>query len=407
MVLKSLYCWITLHILLLSGCSSEIVLQTQPEQPVNTPENPTQDYQVLPTLTPFSPETQEPITPTILPTQPQNPDPRPVDYHSIEAPPGMNPLTGLLVSDPNLLNRRPVMVKVANFPRSGRPQAGLSFADIVFEYYIGEEANRFLALYYGKNCEKVGPMRSGRLVDAQLTSMYQGFLAYANADPQVDAVLIQELGDRALAFNTTPCPAICGTDSHTVNDVFANTTAITNYANQKGLSNSHPDFGGVYFNPKVPLSEQFAINIGVEYSFRDRGEWHYDAASGLYLRSIEDINDNNKMIQIPLIDRLTGKQLAFSNVIILFAQYTEYAPTLHAIEIWDNTKGFRAVLFRDGIMIDGTWKSLGHQFPIQFYDSNGLPAVLKSGNTWIVIAGASSTLNQTAPGHWEMQFYLP
>jgi hypothetical protein len=58
-------------------------------------------------------------------------------------------------------------------------------------------------------------------------------------------------------------------------------------------------------------------------------------------------------------------------------------------------------------MIDGTWKSLGHQFPIQFYDSNGLPAVLKSGNTWIVIAGASSTLNQTAPGHWEMQFYLP
>jgi hypothetical protein len=49
----------------------------------------------------------------------------------------INPLTGLPAADPALLDRRPVMVKVSNFPRLGRPHAGLSFADIVFDYYIG------------------------------------------------------------------------------------------------------------------------------------------------------------------------------------------------------------------------------------------------------------------------------
>src|SRR4030042_3032998 len=38
-----------------------------------------------------------------------------------EAPKPINPLTGLVVDDPSRLERRPVMVKVSNFPRLGRP----------------------------------------------------------------------------------------------------------------------------------------------------------------------------------------------------------------------------------------------------------------------------------------------
>ena len=71
---------------------------------------------------------------------------------------GDNPLTGLIPIDEEKLDRRPMMVKISNFPRNGRPHAGLSFADIVFEYYIGEEMNRFLALYYGNDTPQVGPI---------------------------------------------------------------------------------------------------------------------------------------------------------------------------------------------------------------------------------------------------------
>jgi hypothetical protein len=148
--------------------------------------------------------------------------------------------------------------------------------------------------------------------------------------------------------------------------------------------------------------------IGVQYSTLDRGEWHYDPTTGKYLRWIESADGNNTNIPMePLVDRLNGQQLAFSNVIIAFTTYIEYAPTLHDIEIWKNTHGQRAVLFRDGQMIEGTWRTEQYDHPMHFYDQAGVPMALKPGTTWIVIAGTHSTLEQPSPGHWEMQFHLP
>ena len=82
------------------------------------------------------------------------------------------------MDDPALLARCPMVIKVSNYPRSGRPHAGLSQADLVFDYYIGEGMNRFAAVYYGSDAVKVGPIRSARLVDVQLAEMYQGILAF-------------------------------------------------------------------------------------------------------------------------------------------------------------------------------------------------------------------------------------
>ena len=110
---------------------------------------------------------------------------------------------------------------------------------------------------------------------------------------------------------------------------------------------------------------------------------------------------------IPLTDRVTGQQLAFSNVIIIFAEYTELAPSAHKINIWGNDKGQQAYLFRDGLLTQGSWKAKNDTDPMQFFDREGQPYALKPGNTWIVIAGLSSSMNETQPGNWEMFFFLP
>jgi hypothetical protein len=323
-------------------------------------------------------------------------------------PTNVDPLTGLVVNDPSILNRRPVMIKVSNFPRYGRPHAGLSFADLVFEYYIGEQVNRFLAVYYSQDAPKIGPVRSGRLIDPQLVNMFGGLLVYGNADPQVDGIIRIMLGDRALSFNNLPCPVMCGTDTHSVAGVFANSGEVSQYATKTDVSNNRQDLQGLIFDPKTPISDQTATLIGVQYSNLDRGEWHYDPTSGKYLRWIESADGKNNIIPMePLVDRLNGQQLAFSNVIIAFATYVQYAPTLHDIEIWKNTHGQRAVLFRDGQMIEGTWRTEQYDHPMHFYNQWGVPMALKPGTSWIVIAGTHSTLQQTSPGHWEMQFEMP
>src|SRR5215211_7473527 len=62
----------------------------------------------------------------------------------------INPLTGLPVADPSLLQLPAVLVSISHFPVTARPQAGLSFAPYVFEIYITEGATRFLTTFYGQ-----------------------------------------------------------------------------------------------------------------------------------------------------------------------------------------------------------------------------------------------------------------
>ncbi len=322
-------------------------------------------------------------------------------------PAGVNPLTGMPAPNPNLLNRRPVMVKVSNFPPSGRPHAGLSFADIVFEYYIGEYTNRFLALYFSQNTPLAGPLRSGRLVDAQLVRMYQGALVYGNADPAVDVVLLDELGERAIGFGDAPCPAICGSDTHSVTGVFVNSEAITQFRARQGSPDLPGNLNGMIFDPLLPPSERYAVQIGAQYIRWNRGEWRYDPESGLYRRWIESWDDGKRYPQIPLVDRVTNEQLKFANLIIIFAEYIEFAPTLHEIEIWHNTSGQRAIFFRDGMMYEGSWLAAGYDRPMQFFNQWGLPMPLKPGNTWIVIASLNSNFFESTAGVWELHFDLP
>ena len=73
----------------------------------------------------------------------------------------INPLTGLPAPAANL-NRRPLGVKVPNFPFSARPQSGLSRADVVIEHEAEAYLTRFMAIFYGSDAPVLGPIRSLR-----------------------------------------------------------------------------------------------------------------------------------------------------------------------------------------------------------------------------------------------------
>ena len=334
-----------------------------------------------------------------------------VNPDAASPPAVINPLTGLPAADSELLNRHPVMVKVSNYPREGRPHAGLSSADIVFDYFIGYGTNRFLAVYYGQDVYKIGPVRSGRRVDAELVTMYDGVLAYGSADEDTDAVLVSALGDYALSHLEAKCPAFCGIDTHSATGVFANSEAISAHVTALGLENAKPDLPGMVFAEQPPADAQPANRLTILFNYYNRGEWRYDAATGKYLRWIESVENEGKsdeaMEMIPLTDRVTGEQLAFSNIIVLFAYYNELAPSAHEIDMWGNNSGLPAYLFRDGGMSVGEWASVNDSDPLQFFNMDGSSMALKPGNTWIAIMGLDSSFNEVEPGKWETFFFLP
>jgi len=318
----------------------------------------------------------------------------------------VNSLTGLPVEQSEILNRRPVMVKISNYPPSVRPQAGLSYADVVFEYYIGEGMNRFLAVFYSQDALRAGSLRSGRLVDAELTSMYQGNLVYGSADPRVDEVIEKRLGDRAISHLEVGCPIICGaSDTHLAPWIYVNTSGLSAYASKQQEYNTRPDLGGMLFDLSVPVGAPTVEKLGVEYSSVSRGEWHYNYQTSLYERW-QEVNFSVNNME-PLVDQLGNRPITYDNIVIIFAEYIEFNPTLHEILLWKNSEGAPAIFFRDGVMSDGFWQVTSQDHPIQFFNRLGLPYGLKPGNTWIVIANNGSKFNQVKSGVWDLIFNQP
>jgi hypothetical protein len=348
-------------------------------------------------------------TPTNTPEPTQTPVPTatPASSGPDNFAANVNPLTGLTVDDPSVLERNPVMVKVSNFPRGLRPHSGLSSADLVFEHYIGAGATRFSAIYYGENPSEVGPVRSARLVDAQLGRAYNTVFAFASADPFVFQRVLAALGDFAITESPNTCPVICRIGNGDVNSVRAYTELLTDYAEENfDIVPSRPNLDGMRFDPIAPEGGSAAIKVTIKYAITTISEWRYNPDTGLYLRYIEEANGDDVTI-VPLVDRLTDEQLTAANVIVLFADTIEYKPTLHDFELLGNTQGRRALLFRDGEVHEIVWRSQGPRQPIQFFTLSGELIPLKPGQTWIHIVGATSSLDEVSSAQWEVFNLIP
>ena len=368
-----------LIIFCLSACQSSAMLPAP-----STPTTAAVNRSVLPTLNP-------------TPTVPPNP--------ALQGK--SDPLTGLDAASSEILNRRPVMIKVSNYPAIGRPHAGLAFADLVFDYYIGTGQNRFLAVFYGQNAKSIGPVRSGRLVDIQLTNLYQGILGFGSADGDTLAAIFGDLERRAIANLEAPCPAFCGSDTHSVIGVFADSAELSKWYGQNANDNHRYDLSGMRFSHEAGASTVSASQVNIRFNFYNRTEWRYDQPSGKYLRWMNNEMIAETILMVPSTERTTGKQLAFSNLIILFAKYDELAPSKHNVELWGTTGGERAVFFRNGKMFEGQWKVVSRSKPIQFFDPQGAPMALEPGNSWIVLTGLNSTFKEITPGQWDLFFALP
>lgn len=341
----------------------------------------TAEASLLPTETPTPLPTETQLPPTVTPTKEVTligPDNFPED---------VNPLTGEKVENPALLDRRPVLIKVSNFPASGRPHAGLSSADIVFAYAMPGMMSRYIGLYYGKDSNQVGPVRSTRLIDPELVQLYQGILGTSGGDwYNVLPKVYQMLGNRYVFQGL--CPGICDDGHGWVTTVFGDSAAITQYRVANGEVPQRYDLTGMLFDEVAPDGGAHTPKISFNFSTSDKSDWTYDAATGKYLRWIDNAPNYDEMI--PLVDRLNEKQLAFSNVIIIEANYGWYDINLFTTDILGNMAGQKAKFLRDGKLYEGSWRVTDPNKPMQFFDSQGNLFPLKPGNTWINITGTNT-----------------
>jgi len=337
-------------------------------------------------------------TPTVIPPTPtETPIPLVYPVGPSGFPSNVDPLTGLAVSDPSLLNRRPLAIKVSNFPRTARPQAGLSRADVLWEFYTEFGNTRWIAMFYGQDAEKVGPIRSARVLDTRIVPLYDAILVHVQAYETVWTEISKSGIDTINEFPAS-CPAICRDANEPVveNSAFGNTVELTKYAKRIGLlSGGRPNLDGMVFDPAAPAGANPSTGVFIYFSSSASAEWKYDPSSGRYIRLSEK---DTTGVMIPLTDRTTGAQLAVDNVLVLDVHIFGYAGKTGTGEQLDmdlSTSGI-GYFYRDGIVVVGKWKGGGPNAPLQFVDQNGQNYPLHPGTTYIAILGNGSTGGRTA-----------
>ncbi len=395
--------------LLLAGCGQIIGSPTASPtaQPiVNT---------VTPSATPTKTNTPT-LTPTITETPTPTLTPTPVVYGPSNFPANIDPLTGLLVSDPSLLERRPVAVKVNIVPRSSnRPPWGLSFADIVYDYYHNGGYSRFHAIFYGNNASLVGPIRSGRLLDYELVHMYQSIFAYGSADALINQRLLNsDFSNRViLEGNQSPCPPtpanpMCRYEPNTYDFLLGDTAAMSAHITSLGVSNERQNLDGMTFNPAVPSGGENGTQLYVRYSGDNYTRWDYDSTTGKYLRFEDNIFDTGQGEEYaPLTDRLNNQQISASNVVVILARHEYYQqPPNEIIDILLSGTG-TAYAFRDGKMYQVTWNRPTTNSVLFLTNADGTAFPYKPGSTWFQVVGVSTAAKQESTGAWRFNFLLP
>ena len=326
-------------------------------------------------------------------------------------PSNINPLTGIILTDPSILDRRPIAVKVSNAPRIVRQwQSGLSLADNVYEEYIEDGLTRFVAVFYGADASRVGPVRSARYFDEHIARMYQAMFVFVGADERLREYLLKtDLLYQLFTETSYNCPPLCRNDQVDYwQNIFMDTSAMKAKLAVQGINNKRPDLKGMYFNTVAPFPTTSVSRIYNRYSDYGYSYWQYDNATEKYFRFQDTVDTihGQEPEYAPLMDMLTNKQITTDNVVVLFVRHIHNPQSSGQMYVVDLYNSGQAYIFRDGMVYDARWVRSEYNNLLTFTDAGGNPLPLKTGTTFFQVIGLSSTVT-TAGNDWYFDFVIP
>ena len=305
-------------------------------------------------------------------------------------PDGYNPMTGLPYPNEEVRARRNLIVKISNHPPIVRPQHGVNAADLVFEYEAEGNVTRFAAVYRTNAPERVGSLRSGRLLDIELLTMYSALLAYSGTSEPIRKIYLSSnyryrlispsIGDNC--DNAGFCRDTSLNERGYEHTLFGNTRRMWEVATRRNVNTGFRAVGFA-FSEDTEIGGIAARDVYINWSARTNARWQYDEESRRYLR----FTDHE-----PHFDANDGQQLWADNLVILEVPHRR-RPDLFAtgatnesleVALWDSG---RAYVFRDGVIYVGFWRRLGKRpgEALLLTLGNNQTIPLRPGRTWISV----------------------
>ena len=296
-------------------------------------------------------------------------------------PGGVNPLTGKPLA-PGRAATRPVIVCINN-DIAARPQLGISQADVMYEYLMeGFSLTRYSAVFYGTESKLIGPVRSARLVNYFLGALYDAGLFCSGASDDIRYLL----RERNLLFpyfdNDLDDPESTRYSDSVGNDyrtrLRTSSAMIRSWLAERLVERAASIQGFTFGSPAAGGASANLIQIPYPSVTASQVFYRYDAGSGRYLRFLGGA---------PHQDRNSKQQIAVENVIV---QYIPHEPVRIEEDVYGSLSLYirpfgtgRAIIFRDGLAYEGTWRNeLSGELP-RFFAADGSEIPLKAGQSWI------------------------
>jgi hypothetical protein len=282
-----------------------------------------------------------------------------------------SPLNGLPVDDPESLDRRALVVKIDNHPNS-RPQSGLPHADVMLELPV-EGITRLVAVFHSQDVAELGPIRSMRPTDWQVSALFDGPLVMSGGQDWVLAAnrnngadLIGDVGRPytfRVSFRSAP------------HNLYTNTEAIRDLADSRGYDDDPPDplweFGD------MPATADRASDIRLDFSGSLIAGWEWDGSE--YLRTTNGA-------QHDWVDKEGERSQVSSDVLVVLQMRTYLAqppPGGGVARAVESIGSGSAWVFAGGRVIEGEWSRPNGSSGFELTTEDGEAMPVPAGRVWI------------------------
>ena len=259
----------------------------------------------------------------------------------------------------------PALVQVPNDP-TARDQSGLQAADMVFEYVTEGGITRFTAVFT-KAPDKIGPVRSGRLISLKLTRHYHGQLFLSGTSEGTFGVLQR---DPVPTFFDTQGYYYRAGDRYAPNNLYINADAVAREENGTNipayaLTTGKPGLTGGAATSSVAVGDH-------------RSSYAFDATTKTYTKT-EDGHQFG--------DASIGQPLRISMLVVLHTRITttsiiEDVNGVHGLDFDLDGTG-NAEIYYQGARYDVRWSSPDRASPLVFTTASGQAVALPAGLVWV------------------------
>ncbi|HHZ03263.1 MAG TPA: DUF3048 domain-containing protein [Tissierellia bacterium] len=284
---------------------------------------------------------------------------------------------------PEELEKRPVAVSIDNHPRA-RWQAGISFAEIVYEFEVEYPFTRYLCIFYAKEPERIGPVRSARPYILYYAMENDGIFVHVGGSEDAFSEITRLKAANVDGLYSGAMWRYNDTGKYAPHNMYTSLSTIRDEAAGYGYR-TEGNFEGYLFNEKsTKLSESYEVNsaekIKIVYNAYNTTEYVYDEMNTSYLR-FKDGEEH--------IDELDKKQIRVKNIIIIEVSKS-VLDNEGRLYLGTIGKG-KGLYITEGEVIPVTWEKSAEKSRTRFYTDKG-ELMLNPGGTWIQVVNSLNSV---------------